>query len=104
MHILNTIIESGISDWIIFPISVLIGSGIVLLAFGGIEHPFTTVIAYLLIAASFISIGYEIFWGSRTTTYYDVAFHDPVDMNEFLDKYEIVDIRGHIVRIKEKEQ
>lgn len=104
MHILNTIVESGIADWIIFPIALAVGCGIVLLAFGGLEHPFTTVIAYLLLGASLIFIGYEVFWGSRTVTYYDVAFHDPVDMNDFLDKYEIVDINGHIIRIKEREQ
>lgn len=102
MHILNTITETGAPAWIPIPISILIITLITLIAIGGEEHPFLTVAGFITVFICVILAIYGFIWGMETRVYHDVAFHDPVDMDDFLDKYEIIKVEGHIIRIKEK--
>ena len=58
-----------------------------------------------LFSLFFSSIGFFIYgltFGRVKEKCYEVSFHEPIDMNEFLDKYEIIQVHGHIVKIKEK--
>lgn len=76
-------VVTGECDWVIIPALLLVGliSGIALgVAFGNMcETP----------------IAYE--------THYKVTIDDSVSMNEFLDKYEILDQDGKIYIVKERE-
>lgn len=76
-------VVTGECDWVIIPALLLVGvvGGIVLGgAFGDIANT---------------PIAYEI--------HYKVIIDDSVSMNEFLDKYEIIDQEGKIYTVKERE-
>lgn len=75
-------VVTGECEWVMIPILLIVGlvGGIILgVAFGNMFE---------------IPTAYE--------THYKVTIDDSVSMNEFLDKYEILDQEGKIYTVKEK--
>ena len=50
-----------------------------------------------------ITIGYGTGKPTKYETYYKVTINNSVSMNEFMDKYEILDQEGKIYTVKERE-
>jgi hypothetical protein len=85
---------------------MLIIAGVIVAAFGGSENDLT----FVSVGVIGVVIGLILFvlaLSSSTTDInyieYKVTIDDSVSMNEFLDKYEILDQEGKIYTVKERE-
>lgn len=90
------------ADWIYFCPLLIFISLMALILFIEKRKVFKTI---FLLSLFFSSIGFFIYGltlGRIEEKCYEVSFREPIDMNEFLDKYEIIEVHGHIVKIKEK--
>lgn len=91
------------------PIAVLI-LGIVSMFFlaflSSLGFDFDNMITALIISTSMALIGAISSFIIQVPYYtsYEVILEDSVSMNEFLDRYEILDQRGQIYVVKEKEE
>lgn len=61
---------------------------------------FATLIGIILA----LGMGYILADESKTEIQYQVTISDEVSMNDFMEKYEIVNIEGKIYTVKEKEK
>jgi len=89
----------------VFGITLLIGV-LTGLSEGDIETGIVAGAIVGLIAALILSPFLTAAFGQKevgTETHYKVTIDDSVSMNEFLDKYEIIDQEGKIYTVKEKE-
>lgn len=90
------------ADWMyLCPLLVFI-SLMTLIFFIEKRKVFKTIFLFSLFFSSIGFFIYGLTFGRVEEKYYEVSFHEPIDMNEFLDKYEIIQVHGHIVKIKEK--
>ena len=111
----SEVVTVRVFNWVAFSVItvilfVAIGIGTYLLA--RMEHGSSKTgnIAFSIFVALILSfmIGGLICGATATPiayeTHYKVTIDDSVSMNEFLDKYEILDQEGKIYTVKEKEQ
>ena len=99
-------------NWTIFWIGfcILLGSSLIMglwyVLRGEIEWWFVSICAAIGVAVGLILGGIIGDLGKIPTSYethYKVTIDDSVSMNEFLDKYEILDQEGKIYTVKERE-
>lgn len=88
------------------PIAVTILGVVSLFFIISLGFDFDGMITALIISASMILIGAISLFIFEVPYYtsYEVILEDSVSMNEFLDRYEILNQRGQIYVIKEKEE
>ena len=103
MEILSEIavLTAPLAPW---AISFMIISAVITFLFVNLKQP---VLAFILITTFLISIicvFLSFTAGLKEEKQYKVVFHEPVMINEFLDKYEVLKIEGHILTIKEREK
>ena len=78
------------ADWMyLCPLLVFI-SLIILIFFIEKRKVFKTIFLFSLFFSSIGFFIYGLTFGRVEEKYYEVSFHEPIDMNEFLDKYEII--------------
>lgn len=104
--ILNTITETTWADitGIIFIACMAIGLLASLIALLSVEDYFkaTPYIISFSVFCFIVALIIGIFGPKREYTTYQVLIDDNVSMNEFYDKYEIINKQGEIYLIKEK--
>ena len=108
----TTIYETDISIWplIVFPIiglSIGLILSIVTWVRYGFDGEFIWIIFGLTISCLFLGFVLTLVTEHETDTVshikYKVTIDDSVSMNDFLDKYEILDQEGKIYTVKERE-
>ncbi len=69
------------------------------------EHYIVAIISALFITVSIVIVGLSNTYSKTDINHieYKVTIDDSVSMNEFLDKYEILDQEGKIYTVKERE-
>ena len=99
---------NGTAFWIgfIIMIGIVLMAGVIATAGAGYEKGlilFCLIIG--IISGAFVGVMFGGLFQTPTSyeTHYKVTIDDSVSMNEFLDKYEILDQEGKIYTVKEKE-
>ncbi len=98
-------------NWLSFWIAIAIVMGVCLAAgcfVSAVENDFSPLIVFCIMGA-FFGLLFGLIFGSgdrKPTEYetqYKVSITDEVSMNEFLEKYEIIDQEGKIYTVREKD-
>ena len=100
---------NGTAFWIgfIIMLGIVLIVGVIVTACGAYEKG---LILFCLIIGIISGVFVGVMFGglfqtpASYETHYKVTIDDSVSMNEFLDKYEILDQEGKIYTVKEKEQ
>ncbi len=109
VEILNTIYEyeSAISPiWgiVLCALCIIIAViGILTINYDIVQRVLFTLAIIVIVGAAVCVIGIFIKTDEVVNTKYKVTIDDSVSMNEFLDKYEILDQEGKIYTVKERE-
>ena len=103
MEILNEIIIYTTPFWGPYVVMGFFLGLIGILLFADLRRIGQTVILFLITLTCLSLMIYGATFGREKQTRYEVVFHDLININDFLDKYEIIGIEGHIVTIEEKE-
>lgn len=95
-----------VPHWGPIAVTILGAIGIILSLFMDILDFDCDVIKMLIISASITLIGVISLFIFKVPYYtsYEVILEDSVSMNEFFDRYEILEQRGQIYVVKEKEE
>ena len=106
------VVTKTVFNWSAFWVGVLIGVGIALvegIIFGLHEKSFLAFICMFLTVGILVSllmgsISGHIIWPEPVEyeTHYEVSIDENVNMQEFMDKYEIIEVRGSIYTVREK--
>ena len=106
------VVTKTVFSWPAFWAGVLIGVGIALVAaivFGLLEDSFAAFITIFLVTSLLTSLFIGFFAGYKVCpepveyeTHYEVSIDEDVNMQEFMDKYEIIETRGSIYTVREK--
>lgn len=108
VRVLNTvehISKLGINTDLIIVFAVCIILGLAAIIFGFViwEDFYVLLGIFLVIASTLMMVTY-ISENSKKTTYtYEVLMEDSANIEELLENYEIINIRGEIYEIKEKD-
>lgn len=109
MTILNTEFISSIGAWLLLIISgvfIAIGIIVVLLSIEVEEENKVVAEGFIVILIGLIFFAYTIFQLSlKDYTEYTIIFDEenPISAQEFLEKYEVLEVNGKIYTIREKD-
>jgi hypothetical protein len=115
VQILNQfeVITKTIFNWSAFWVGALIGLGIALVAgiiFGLLENDWCAFLTMFVATGVLALILIGPFAGhlidptpTAYETHYEVSINDEVNMKDFMDKYEIIETRGAIYTVREKD-
>jgi hypothetical protein len=115
VQILNQfeVITKTIFNWSAFWVGALTGLGIALVAgiiFGLSENDWYAFLTMFVVTGVLMSSLIGFFAGhlldptpTAYETHYEVSINDEVNMKDFMDKYEILETRGAIYTVREKD-
>jgi hypothetical protein len=100
------IYNAALPDFVVFlGLFCMLTCGVLAILFYCDFEPMAGTICAIIAIMGAITFFYGMFGGSTNVDYieYKVTIDDSVSMNDFLDKYEILDQEGKIYTVKERE-
>ncbi len=105
----SEIVAEVVFNWfaftIVFVIITIIAAFVAYAIDDSIDEKITTFFIIAILLGGFLGLvaGVSFVTPTKYETHYKVTIDDSVSMNEFLDKYEILDQEGKIYTVKERD-